>query len=82
MTKIAAMTIYGKNPRNLLLQNHWASCLETCFVIIRNSVLQSLYKDDLGLTLNSVYGKVKFTPSGSCMGKAEKVHIFMCSCDL
>ena len=31
MTKMAAMPIYGKNVKNLPLQNHWADCLETWY---------------------------------------------------
>ena len=29
LTMIAAMPIYVKTLKNLLLQNHWADCLET-----------------------------------------------------
>ena len=32
MTKMAALTINGENLKILLLQNHWASCLETWYV--------------------------------------------------
>ena len=37
-------SIYGKNLRNILLQNHWASCLETLYVAYGELVLQNLYK--------------------------------------
>ena len=32
MTKMAATPIYGKNVKDLFLQNHCASCLETWYV--------------------------------------------------
>ena len=39
MTKMAAMPIYGKNLKNNLLQNHWATCLETKNVAFGELVL-------------------------------------------
>ena len=33
-----------KNLKNLLLQNHWADCLETWYVAFGKLVLYSLYK--------------------------------------
>ena len=32
VTKVAAIPLYGKNLKNLLLQNHWADWLETWYV--------------------------------------------------
>ena len=32
MTKMATMPIYGKNVKNLLLQNHLVDCFETWYV--------------------------------------------------
>ena len=44
MTKMASMPIYGKNLKNLLIQNHWADCLETWYAASWALVLRSLYK--------------------------------------
>ena len=44
MTKMAAMPIYGKNLKNLLLQNQKSYNLETWHVALGTQALQSLYK--------------------------------------
>ena len=44
MTKKAAMPIYGKNLKNLLLQNQKAYILETSHVALGTQALQILYK--------------------------------------
>ena len=44
MTKTAAMPIYGKNLKNLLLQNQKNYDLETWHVASGTQALQSLYK--------------------------------------
>ena len=44
MTQMAAMPIYGKTLKNLLLQNQKAYDLETWHVASGTQVLQSLYK--------------------------------------
>ena len=44
MTKMAAMPIYGKNLKNLLLQNQIFYDLETWHVASGTEVLRSLYK--------------------------------------
>ena len=44
MTKMAAMPIYGKNLKNLLLQNQKSYDLETWHVASGTQALQSLYK--------------------------------------
>ena len=44
MTKFAAMPIYGKNLKNLLLQNHKANDLETWYAALGARVLPSLFK--------------------------------------
>ena len=44
MTKMAAMPIYGKNLKNLLLQNQKSYDLETWHVATVTQALQSLYK--------------------------------------
>ena len=41
MTKMAAML---KTLKNLLLQNHWANCLETWHIASAFAVLQSVHK--------------------------------------
>ena len=53
MTKIAAMPIYGKNPKqNLLLQNPKVDDLETWYAALGARVLSQDYSnDDPGLTL-------------------------------
>ena len=44
MTKMAAMPIYGKNLKNLLLQNQKPYDLETLHVASRTQALQNLHK--------------------------------------
>ena len=44
MTKMAAMPIYGKTLKNLLLQNHKSYDLETWHVALGTQALLSLYK--------------------------------------
>ena len=44
ITKIAAMPIYGKNLKNLLLRNQKAYDLETWYVALGARVLPSLFK--------------------------------------
>ena len=51
MTKMAAMPIYSKNLKNLLLQNQKSYDLETLHVASGAQALQSLYNDDPGLTM-------------------------------
>ena len=44
MTEMAAMSIYGKNLKNLLLQNRRSYDFETWHATSGTQVLQSLYK--------------------------------------
>ena len=44
MTNMAAMSIYGKNLKNLLLQNQKSYDLETLHIASGTQALQSLYK--------------------------------------
>ena len=44
MTNMAAMPIYGKNLKNILLQNQQTDDLETWFVALSFRVLTSLFK--------------------------------------
>ena len=67
MTKMAAMPIYGKNLKNLLLRNQKADDLETWYAASGARVLPSLFKCWVDLDL--FYGKVRFGPLCFCMGK-------------
>ena len=44
MTNMAAMPIYGKNRKNLLLQNQLTVDLETWYVALSMQVLPRLFK--------------------------------------
>ena len=44
MTKMAAMPIYGKNLKNLLLRNQKADDLETWYAALSARVLPNLFK--------------------------------------
>ena len=44
MTKMAAMLKNAQNLKKILLQNHWANCLETWHVASGYVVQQNLYK--------------------------------------
>ena len=69
MTKMAAMPIYGKNLKNLLLRNQRADDLETWYAALGAQVLRSLFKWWPWVDLDLFYGKVKFAPLCFCMGK-------------
>ena len=49
MTKVAAMPIYGKNLKNLLLQNQKAGDLESWYATSGARVLPKCSNDDTGL---------------------------------
>ena len=51
MTNTAAMPIYGKNLKNLLLRNQLTSDLETWYVALSMQLLPRLFKYDPGLNL-------------------------------
>ena len=76
MTKLAAMPIYGKNLKNLLLWNQKADDLETWYASSGARVLLSLLKWWPWVDLDIFYGKVKFGPLCFCMGKKVKQWIF------
>ena len=44
MTNMAAMPIYGKTLKNLLLQNQWTDDLELWYVALCMGVLPKLFK--------------------------------------
>ena len=60
MTKMAAMPIYGKNLKNILLQNQKSYDLKTWHVASGTQALPSLYKWWPWVDLDLFYGKVKF----------------------
>ena len=68
ITKMAAML---KTLKNLLLQNHWANCIENWHVASRSVVLQSLYKLWPLVDLDLFYGKVNFGSMGIWMEKLK-----------
>ena len=61
MTKMADMPIYGKNLKNLLLQNRKSYDLETWHVASVIQALQRLYKRLSCVDLDLFYGRVKFS---------------------
>ena len=71
-----------KTLKNLLLQNHWANCLETWHVASGYVVLQSLYKSWPLVDLDLFYGKVKFGNLGFFYRKKWKLLIFQNYCSL
>ena len=62
MTKMAAIPIYGKNLKNLLLWNLKTNDLETWFEASDVRVLSSLFIWWPWVDLDLFYGKVKFGP--------------------
>ena len=60
MTKMAAMSIYGKNPSKNLLQNWQADFHETWYVASGTPAHHSLFKRWPWSDLDLFYGKVKF----------------------
>ena len=51
-----------KSLKNLLLQNHWANCLETLYVAFSDKVLPNLQKMMTRVDPDICYGKVQFGP--------------------
>ena len=70
MTNLAAMPIYGKNLKNLLLQNQQTDDLEILYVALSMQVLPRLFKLLPWVDLDTFYAKVKFGDIGFCMGKS------------
>ena len=61
MIKMAAMPIYSKAVKNLLLQNHKSYDLLTWHVALGTQALQSLYNDDLDLLRQGqIWSPVRF----------------------
>ena len=82
MTNMAAMPIYGKNLKNLLLQNQLTDDLETWYVALCMWVLPILFKVFLLVDLDLFYAKVKFGHIGFCMGKSENYLFIRNYCSL
>ena len=76
MTNMAAMPIYGKTLKNLLLQNQKTNDLETWYVALCMGVLPKLFKLWPWVDLDPFYAKVKFGYIGFCMGKSENYLFF------
>ena len=68
MTNMAAMPIYGKNLKNLLLWNQKAIELEIWHAASSTWVLSSLFKGWPWVDHDLFYSKVKFAPLYVCMG--------------
>ena len=82
MTKMAAMPIYGKNLKNLLLQNQLTNDLVTWYVALCMWILPRLFKLSPWVDLDPFYAKVKFGHIGFCMGKSENYLFFRNYCSL
>ena len=67
MTNMAAMPMYGKNLKNLPLQNQLTDDLETWGVASSMQVLQRYLNYDH----DPFYANVKFGHYRFCMGKSE-----------
>ena len=82
MINMAAMPIYSKNLKNLLLQNQLTDDLETWYVALCVWVLPRLFKLSPWVDLDPFYAKVKFGHIGFCMGKSENYLFFRKYCSL
>ena len=76
MTNMAAMPIYGKKRKNLLLQNQLTDDLETWYVALSMQVLPRFFKLFPWVDLDIFYAKIKFGHKGFCMGKSENYLLF------
>ena len=76
MTNMAAMPIYDKNLKNLLLQNQLTDDLENlvCSIMYRSTT--KIFKLLPWVNLDIFYAKVKFGHIGFCMDKSEKYILF------
>ena len=69
MTKMTVMPIYGKTPKNFLLQNQKSHDLVTWHVASGTQALQSLLNDDPGLTLTYFMARSNWVTSTFEWGK-------------
>ena len=82
MTNMAAMPIYGKNLKNLFLQNQKTDGLEIYYVALCNRVQPELFKLWPWVDPDPFYAKVKFGHIGFCIGKTENYLFFGNYCSL
>ena len=71
MTKMAAMSVYGKNLSKYLLCNTNADDLETWYLALNFWILPNLFKWCPWVDRDLFYGKVKFGPLCFCTGKVK-----------
>ena len=68
-SRMAAMPIYGKKLKNLVLRNLKADDLETWYAVLGAQVLPTLFNWWSWVDPDLFYGKVKFSPLRFCIGK-------------
>ena len=73
MTKMAAMPIYRKTLKNLLLQSLKSYNLETWYVAPRTQALQSFINDDPGLTMTYFTAKSNWVTCTFEWGNCYKI---------
>ena len=79
MTKMAAMPIYGKNHKKILLLWNWW----TDFNVASGTLAHySLYKSRPWVDLDLFYSKVNFGYIGFLMEKSENIEFFRKFCSL
>ena len=82
MTKMAAMPIYVKNLKNLLLRNQNADYLEHLYATSGAQVLPRLFNDDPGLTLTYFTARSNLVPyafvweKGKTMDFSETIIVY------
>ena len=78
MTKMAAMSIYGKkNLKNLLLWNRWTDFNETRYTVASGPIIVCINHD-----LALFYGKINFGHIGFSMEISENIGFFGKFCSL
>ena len=80
MTKMAAMPIYGKNLKNLLLQNQKSYYLKTWHVASALKLYQVYINDDPGLTLTYFTARSNLVTKVFSIGKSENIGFFKKYC--
>ena len=84
ITKMAAMSLYGKNPSKVFFRNQLTDFHETWYVALLTPAYHSLLKCWPWVDLDLFYGKVKFGNIGLSIGKSENCRFFrtFAACDL
>ena len=82
MTKMAAMPIYGKTIKSLLLWNRWTDFNETWYVALWTLAHHSLYKTWHLVDLDLFYDKLNFVCIGFSMEIGENIVFFRKFCSL